>query len=346
MDNRIIERDCREICRAVDLAPLRGRTVLLTGATGLIGTYLLFTFRAFVESGGGLKKLTLVSHRGLPEHLTEFATLPWVEVLTGDLCDVDFCHGLPACDCIIHAAGYGQPGKFLERQDKTLQLNTTATFQLLERLKPGGQFLFVSTSELYSGNENVPYRESDIGSTNTNHPRACYIEGKRCGEAICNAYRAKGVDAKSARLCLAYGPGVAADDRRVLYNLIAKALTFGRIDLMDSGEAGRTYCYVQDAVELMLNILLYGRQDIYNVGGHSKTTILHLAQAVGRNLNALVVTPADDKPLSGSPLNVELDMTRAETEFGKSAYVGLPDGLARTIDWYRQYFNENKGATT
>lgn len=337
MDNSIIEQDCRSISEKIDLSRLNHKSILLTGATGLIGTYILFTISSFVKGGGKPEKLYLVTHRSLPEHLEEFRQYPWVEILTGDLCDTDFCSCLPCCDYMIHAACYGQPGKFLEEPEKTLKLNTLTTFFLLEHLKSGGHFLFISTSELYSGNKNLPYKETEIGNTNTNHPRSCYIEGKRCGEAICNAYRAKGIDAKSARLCLAYGPGVSKNDRRVLYNLIAKALKSGRIELLDSGSAMRTYCYVQDAVELILDIMLFGKDEVYNVGGHSKTSILNLAELIGNLLEVDVDVPQTGHTLTGAPLNVELDMTKCEREFQKHDYIDLQDGLIRTIGWFQNY---------
>ena len=100
--------------------------------------------------------------------------------------------------------------EFMQNPVKTLQLNTSTTLLLFEKLLPGGKFLFISTSELYSGLSHPPFTEQQIGTTNTTHPRACYIEGKRCGEAIVNAFREQGVNAKSARLALAYGPGTEA----------------------------------------------------------------------------------------------------------------------------------------
>ena len=87
----------------------------------------------------------------------------------------------------------------------TIKVNTTATATLLQKLRPGGAFLFLSSSEIYSGLKKSLVNESDIGTSTPLHPRSSYIEGKRCGEAICNAYRAQGVRAVSARLALAYG---------------------------------------------------------------------------------------------------------------------------------------------
>ena len=241
----------------------------------------------------------------------------------------------PTVDFVIHAAGYAQPAKFTQNPDKTLRLNTTATFQLLEKVEKDGSFLFVSTSEVYSGLEKDRYTEQDIGTTTPQHPRACYIEGKRCGEAFCMAARTKGVDAKCARLSLAYGPGTRADDRRVLSEFIRKALLNGQIGLMDSGSALRTYCYVTDAVEQMWQILLHGTQSVYNVGGHSSISIAGLARMVGEALNVPVVIPPEDSSMGGAPKSVQLELNRVEEEFCKHDYVSMEDGLARTIAWQK-----------
>ena len=173
----------------------------------------------------------------------------------------------------------------MENQVKTLKINTIGTFNLLEKLLPEGKFMFISSSEVYSGLSTPPHRENEIGTTNTTHPRSCYIEAKRCGEAICNAYRAMGIQAKSARLSLAYGPGTRPNDMRVINSFIQKALIQGYINLMDQGLAFRTYCYISDAMEIMWNILVKGKEPVYNVGGFSKVTIAELAKLIGAEIN-------------------------------------------------------------
>ncbi|MFZ2975704.1 MAG: NAD-dependent epimerase/dehydratase family protein, partial [Candidatus Moraniibacteriota bacterium] len=213
-----------------------------------------------------------------------------------------------------------------------------ATFATIDKLESGGKYLFISTSEVYSGLPKPPYKENQIGTTNTDHPRSCYIEGKRGGEAIVNAYRARGVSAKSARLALAYGPGTRKDDARVLNNFIQKALTKGKIELMDSGISPRTYLYVADAVEILFDILFKGSDGLYNVGGTSRTTIAKLAKLVGKNTKTPVIIPKDKVGLSGAPTDVRLDMTKAKKEFGKTNFIPLEEGLRRTIDWQRKLY--------
>jgi nucleoside-diphosphate-sugar epimerase len=326
----IIASDCERILSRTDLAELRGKSVLLAGASGLVGGYFLASLQRFSARAGGVDVAVVM--RDAPTHLAPY--MDGVRVLRGDLSDDEFCRCLPSADVVIHCAGYAQPARFMADPVETLRLNTTTTFALLERLRPGGKFLFVSSSEVYSGLADPPYKESDIGAINTTHPRACYIEGKRCGETIVAAYRATGVAAKSARLSLAYGPGTRAGDARVINSFIEKARA-GKIALLDRGEANRTYCYISDAVEIMWNILLRGREPVYNVGGRSRITIGDLARKIGKAFGVPVIFPEVPRSVAGAPDDVFLDMTKAHAEFGPREYVSLDEGLAWTIAWQK-----------
>ena len=285
--------------------------ILITGASGLIGTHLLATAK-------DLEVISVVNHNPVQ---VEGST-----VLQGDLTDSAFLDSLPKVDYIIHGAGYGQPRKFTLDPIKTIKLNTTVLLKLFDKLNNDGKLLYLSTSEVYSGAK-PPYKETDIGTTSPNHPRACYIESKRCGEAICNAY-----GAKIARLSLVYGPGARGDDERVMSDFIRQGLK-GEIHLLDAGQALRTYCYVTDAAELLWKILLHG-QGTYNVGGHSQVSIKELAMKIGTVLNAKVFLGT--KKLDGAPEDVSLDMSATEKEFNKSIYVDLDEGLRQTIEWHKQ----------
>lgn len=333
--NSILLDDAKKICAKIAPDDLNNKTILITGASGLIGVNILSCLRHLVLGKGFSMEIHAVVQSEPLEYVRELFDFQGATLHKGDVVDYDFCRSLPSADYIIHAASFGQPGRFMENPIKTLQLNTASTFLLFDKLKEGGKFLFISTSEVYSGLPNPPYREDQIGLTNTTHERSCYIEAKRCGEAICNAFRSRGVEAKSARLCLAYGPGTKPGDARVLNSFIYKALQ-GKISLMDRGEAKRTYCYVADAVEILWHILLRGAEPLYNVGGKSKTTIGELAQKIGDYTNVPVEFPADSKnTMIGAPEDVCLNMDKVQNEFRKREYVSLDDGLARTIEWQK-----------
>ncbi len=331
----LILEDAQTVYERVDFNEIEGKSILITGASGLIGTHFLASLNHLKTKIRLPFNVYSIINSNPAEHFKDIAGFEGSEIFQGDLTDINFYRGLPKADYIIHAAGYGQPGKFLQDPIKTIKLNTVVLLALFGKLANGGKLLFLSTSEVYVGLPHSPYKETDIGTTNTNHPRACYIEAKRCGEAICNAYRQKGIEAKSARLSLAYGSGTKEGDKRVINEFIQKGLK-SRISLLDQGQAKRTYCYVSDAIEIMWNILFKGREAVYNVAGHSGVTILDLAQRIGSYLKTPVTRPAK-KPegLVGAPKEVFLDMSKAEHEFNKKEYVDLTEGLRRTIEWQK-----------
>lgn len=283
------------------------KTVTIAGATGLIGSHLIATaptnFNIYA-----------------PSH--ECLASSWIP--------------LPSADIVIHAAGYGQPSLFMADPIDTIRVNTDTTIRLLRSLNPGGSFLFCSSSEVYNGLSELA-SEDDIGTTTPQHIRSGYIEGKRCGEAIVNAFRSKGVRAMSARIALAYGPGTKQHDVRVISQLIEQALVNGEIRLRDKGEAVRTLCYVRDTVEIMWNIIEKGTQAVYNVGGPTVVSIAQIATIIADKTGAKLVIPQIESSLAGAPQEVRVDFTRIMTEFGKTNYVSLEDGLQNTIDWQRRF---------
>lgn len=337
MQNNIIAHDTAAICERVKFDALRDKTVLVTGASGLLGTYFLATLARLKQNGMPLKTIAQFHSQPAP-HTAEIIHSAGFQCAQVNLADPAECSSLPPADVIVHSAGYAQPAIFMANPVATFQVNTTATASLLQRLKPGGAFLYLSSSEVYSGLKKSPLSESDIGTTTPLHPRACYIEGKRGGETICNAYRTQSVRAVSARLALAYGPGTRKGDKRALNSFIEKALCQGKIELMDAGKAIRTYCYVSDAVELMWQAALHGSQPVYNIGGHSTVTIGELARLVGQIVGVPVSFPAQSAEVAGAPEEVRLDLTRPETEFKKINYVGLEQGLRATIEWQQQLY--------
>lgn len=331
----MILEDAGDITSSMNFNEMENKSILITGASGLVGVYFLASLNIIREKLEGRLKIYAVMQSQPPEFVKSLLENARVEVFLGSVTEQDFLTSLPNADYIIHAAGYGQPGRFMEDRVKTILINTLGTVQLLSKLNEGGKFLFVSTSEVYNGLTEAPFNENQIGTTNTTHPRSCYIESKRCGEAICNAHRQSGVNAKSARLCLAYGPGTRPNDKRAINSFIQRGVEERHISLMDQGLAKRTYCYVSDAVEIMWSILLKGKNPIYNVGGFSKVTIADLAKDIGAILDVKVSLPETSNALEGAPDDVFLDMGLVEREFSKTSYVPIGKGLARTIEWQK-----------
>lgn len=329
----IIDEDILNIIAKTELDFLKNKEVLITGASGLIGGYFAQTLQKLKQTNEGPSRIFLSSKSGK----FQFHVDSEAEIITGDLSQVNVLERLPNLDVIVHAAGYAQPGKFLENPLLTLALNTTSTIYLVRKIRTGGKFLFISSSEVYSGSKITPFTEKQIGTTNTDHPRSPYIEGKRAGEAIVSASKVhKNIDAKSVRLSLAYGPGTKLDDSRVMNSFIEQAITTSRISLKDSGDAMRTYCYVADAIELCFNVLGKGSDDIYNVAGNSRIKIRDLAKLISDITGAKLEFPETDlSGVVGAPDDVWLDISKAIALSGKADFTTLLRGVTNTINWQK-----------
>lgn len=332
----IIENECKEIIEKLNFEKLKNKSILITGGSGLVGLYLVNCLRQIKENLN-LKISVWVKNEIEKNFETLFENC---ELIKGDITDTNLFNTLPSYDYIIHSAGYGQPNKFMDDKIKTISLNTTATINLFKKLNINGSFLFMSTSELYNGLDNEFVKEYEIGSSNTDHPRGCYIESKRCGEAICHSYSST-FNVKIARLSLAYGPGTKINDQRVLNSLIQKGLENDKIELLDDGSAIRTYCYITDVIEMLFNIILHGKKVVYNIGGESKISIFELSNLIGQQLKKNIVLPILKKEIIGSPKVVNISTERYKKEFLKNNFVDLESGLIKTISWQKQLYEKN-----
>lgn len=331
-----LEKDINNIVKSIDFKSLQNKKVLITGASGLVGFYLTQCVKK-LQSEFNIE-VYLSYKNSIPEYLKEYYDFPYTEIkddITSVKLEPKFF------DVIIHSSGYAQPMKFLSDSLTTIKINTHATINLLDSLKSDGKFLFVSTSELYSGNDNFNIDESQIGTTTPSHGRACYIESKRCGEAICHSYIASGYDVKIARLSLAYGPFTKVGDLRVLNSIIDKGLNNDTIELMDDGSAIRTYCYITDVIEMFWNILLHGKEVTYNVSGFSNISIKELAENIGNKLNKEVNAPASLDGVTGSPKIVNISSEKYISEFNKQNFIDMESGLENVIEWMK-YINQYK----
>lgn len=330
-----LKKDIKKIHKYVDFSEMKNKSILITGGTGLVGLYFLLSLKSIIKEYN--IKVTIVhKSSNIEEYFKDFVEFESIKCLSIDITDSNAVNSeLESYDYIIHAAGYGQPTKFLENKIKTLELNTISTLLLLQKLKRDGKFLFISSSEVYSG-LNKNQTEDTIGKTTPKHHRACYIEGKRCGETMCNIYHENGFNTKSVRLSLTYGPGTKINDSRMLTNFIQKSIFNKKIDMLDSGDTKRTYLYIADAVIMCWNILFYGKENTYNVGGNKVLSVYDLAKKIGTIMNVDVVRPEnDEKKLLGSPKFVKVSLKKYKEEFKMFPLESLDKGLVKTIEWQK-----------
>jgi UDP-glucuronate decarboxylase len=312
----------------IDFTVLKDKTILITGASGLIGLHLLTSIKQKQKE----LNITIYTWNKTPNPMLG-EIFSNCNTIYSDITEVNDLNFLPDFDYIIHSSGYGQPSKFLDNKIKTIEINTSVTLRLLNKLKPNGAFLFISSSEVYNGLFEYDITEDRIGMTNPTHPRSPYIEGKRCGEAICNIFRETGKDIKIVRLGITYGPGTQKGDTRVINSLIDKGLNDNIIELLDNGSSLRSFCYVTDAVEMIWNIIFNGKDFIYNVASRNTMSILELANVIGGQLYKEIKTPEINNGLLGNPILVNLSIDKYIKEFGKGTFVPIEEGIKNTINW-------------
>jgi len=343
----LIYNNAQKNINNINFSVLKNKKILITGASGLIGIHCLAVLN-LLKQKFKIDVYCWVNNDIDPNFLPMFKDCV---IIKGDITDENkikileeqFVETLSGFDFIIHAAGYGQPKKFMTDKIKTINLNINSTLNLFKLLNSDGSFLFCSTSELYSGLEEEKITELKIGTTLPDHPRACYIEGKRCGEALCHAFKDNGYNVKIARISLAYGPGTKKNDDRVLNNLIQKGLEQNEINMLDDGSSVRTYGYISDITEMLWNILLNGKEVVYNVGGVSKLSILDLANSIAKKINCNVVLPTNNtNKMIGNPKIVNISLDKYLKEFGDKSFIDINCGLDDTIEWQRKLYINDK----
>lgn len=246
-------------------------------------------------------------------------------------------------DAIFHLASPASPNplspkSYLVHPVETALVNSQGTHQLLEAARLiGARFLFASTSEIYGDPKEHPQRESYWGNVNPTGVRACYDESKRFGEALTTTYmRQFQVDARIVRIFNTYGPRCDPADGRVVPTFITQALASEDMTVFGDGSQTRSLCYVSDLVDGIWRAMTTPNTsgEIFNLGNPEEHTILeyaHLIRALCKSSSEIVFRPLPpDDPTRRRP-----DIGKARAQLGWQPRVGLQEGLAQSIAWYR-----------
>lgn len=293
--NETYLEDLRRICSA-DYLPwqqLSGKTVLVTGATGLVGSNVVnaLLYQGMSEPDP-CRVIALVRNREKAASIFRQQLLDCPGRLIFAEGDITSPIALPGqVDYIIHGASQTASVEFVRHPVETIETAVWGTRHLLElaREKQAASFVYLSSMEAYgSPHTEQPLREDAPACFDTMSPRSCYPESKRMCEALCCAYAQEyRVPAKVVRLAQTFGPGVPKEDTRVFVDFSRKALKGEDIVLRTKGDSCRMYLYTMDAAAAILTVLLRGEAgECYNAANtQTYCSIREMAELVSSVLS-------------------------------------------------------------
>ena len=332
--------------RKNDWEKFRNATVLITGANGLIATYIIYMFLYLNERDElGVNVIGLARNREKMQlkygKLLERDDIRIIYQDVTDPLDVE-----EKIDYIIHTASPTGPKQFMSIPVNTILANVVGTNQLLEvgRKKGIKGFLFLSTREIYGSGEKDFVAEEDYGVVDPTIIRSCYPESKRMSETLCASYNAQyGMNCKVVRIAHTYGPDMCLRDGRVVGDFLGNILDGKDIIMNSDGSGTLALTYIADVLAGIMQVICDFKDFVYNISNSEETVSVKELSEILCGLfpdKGLVprFQPVKDLEKAGYLANKLgfLDSRKAIEE-GWQVKMPLAEGMMRTI----QYF-ENK----
>lgn len=341
--SRVLKEDIEIIIKEpINWEKLKGSSVLVTGASGMLGSYMMRTLLELNhQKGYGIQVFALVRNpQKLPAECRDEIQILQQDVTKPIVSDAAF-------DYIIHAASPASP--LIMRKDPvgTIAANTLGAYNTLELARQSNAkgYLFISSREVYG----QPYADQKVftediyGLVDPLDSRSCYPEGKKAAETMCACYKQQyGLNTKIARLAHTYGPGMSIDDGRVQADFLRNVVNRENIVLKSEGTAVRTYTYVSDAVSALFYILLNSDEIVYNISSEDSTvSIRQLAEALveaypERNMKLVFDIPEDTGNSGCAPFTLGILGSGKLRALGWSPAYGIKEGFMRTVDFLEE----------
>ena len=343
MENRLAHDLDNILARTEPLwSNLRGERILITGATGFFGCWLLESFAwANQRLGLGAQAVALARHpETLAQKAPHLAADPAISLHAADVRHGDFPQG--KFSHVIHAA-----------TEASAKLNGEAPLVMFDTIVEGTRrtlqfsvdhsatrFLFISSGAVYG---NQPSHLTHVSESCKDGPdplnrASAYGEGKRAAELLCTLTASPGLETTVARCFAFVGPYMQLDAHFAIGNFISDALRGGPIHVKGDGSPLRSYLYASDLTVWLWTVLFKGRSGrAYNVGSEDALSITALAHEVAAAVPQKVRVQIASAPTPGAPVHRYVPSTaRARSELGLSADVPLREAIRRTHDWFSE----------
>lgn len=339
--NHIILEDINYLIEAdLPYYTLCDQTILVTGATGLLGFQIVCTFLELTQKKNyKIKVIALVRNKDKAEKMFyKFNKREEFTIIQGDINTLSPIES--TIDYIFHCAGMTDSKSFIEKPIETISSIVFGSHNIFElaRKKKSKGIIYLSSLEVYGITDfNKPkISENDYGYLDILNIRSSYSESKRLVETMSISYEKEyGVPIKIVRLCQTFGAGVSYTDNRVFAQFARSIIEKKDIIIHTKGETVRSYCYTRDAIKAIFYILFYGQSGTaYNVANEETTiSIYDMAYMLSQHFpksNVIVQNKEGESYGYNPKIKICLDTNRIQ-QIGWKPEVGLLEMYKRMI---------------
>lgn len=319
-----------------------GKTVMITGATGLIGNQITKAFACHNRIYNANIKIKAVVRdiKKAEKIFCNITNRSYFKIIQNDL-QVQLSPNCKA-DYIIHTACPTSSFDFVNHPVETIQAIIQGTHNILDyahKVNVQG-FVYLSSLEFYGQSSHSNMSENDIGFIDPLHVRSSYSEGKRMAECLCISFAEEyNVPIKIVRLAQTFGPGISIEDNRVFAQFAKSIINEQDIILNTEGKTERNYCYISDAISGILYVLAYGEnKNAYNIANtDTYISIANMANFVCQNFgnkkNKVVFNIQNSQVKLGYAPTMKISLnTEKIQKLGWSAKTNLYEMFKKTIE--------------
>lgn len=312
----------------MDWEKLKNRTILLSGGTGFIGSFLLDVFRyRNAHFQDGIRAISLSRGGGTSDDTVRYLQADVTAPVALD----------DPVDYILHLASNTHPKQYAVDPVGTILTNILGCDNLLRlAVAKRARFLLVSSVEIYGEGSEDPMDESFCGYLDCNQARSGYNEAKRLCESLCQSYRKQHqVDFVTVRLARCFGPDKKADSK-AMAQFLSNAAAGEDIVLKSAGQQRYSYCYVADAAGGILHALLEGKSaEAYNLAGDDEGKSLgQYAQQIAELAGTQAVFQITQEESVSKAVHALLDTGKLKS-LGWQPLYSVSQGLERTLQIYQ-----------
>lgn len=350
----VVEQDLNTIVEAIgqEAKKLEGKTILITGGSGFIGSYIVAALDALNANmlKTPCKVMSVDNHivGSRKNNLLKEIRSEHIDFVNHNVCEKYKIE--QNVDYIISAAGVASPVYYKKFPIETIDGTILGIKNSLELAieKKSKSILYFSSSEIYGDPDPnfIPTPETYKGNVSCTGDRSCYDESKRVGETICMAYhRVHNVPVKIVRPFNLYGPGMKGADYRVVPTFLSQGIKGETLTVHDKGNQTRSFCYITDAIVAIFKILLSDKNgEVYNIGNSSEEiNMLALAEIISQevfeNKAKIQLIKYPDAYPQDEPRRRCPSLNKIKSDLGYEPFISLRTGLKRTATWLRDNMN-------